>query len=126
MHFCCRTGSTPRHPDTLFLFRCGSKRPLPMKFGRQGIASAPIEAAHELFGFLVIEVIAIVSPIRPKAMPVILTMPAEVDRWLVADTPEALALKKPLTASAPGSFVAQLQLLAPVLGRERAAHPRGN
>jgi len=53
-----------------------------MKFGRQGIASAPIEAAHELFGFLVIEVNAIVSPIRPKAMPVILTMPAEVDRWL--------------------------------------------
>jgi hypothetical protein len=32
-----------------------------------------------------------------------------------------------MTASAPGSFVGRkLQLLAPVLGRERAAHPRRN
>ena len=25
-HFCCRTGSTPRHRDTLFPFRGGGKR----------------------------------------------------------------------------------------------------
>jgi putative SOS response-associated peptidase YedK len=29
-------------------------------------------------------------------MPLILTMPAEVDRWLEADTPDALASNKPL------------------------------
>jgi putative SOS response-associated peptidase YedK len=69
-----------------------------MKFGSQGIASVPIEAAHGLFGFLMIEVNAIVSPIRPKAMPVILIVPAEVDRWLEADTPDALALKEALGA----------------------------
>jgi putative SOS response-associated peptidase YedK len=33
-------------------------------------------------------------------MPVILTMPAEVDRWLEADTPDASALQKPLPDSA--------------------------
>ena len=27
MHFCCRAESTPRHHDTLFLFRCGINRP---------------------------------------------------------------------------------------------------
>jgi putative SOS response-associated peptidase YedK len=34
----------------------------------------------------------IVPPIHPKAMPVILTSPAEVDQWLEADTSDALAL----------------------------------
>src|SRR5271166_3500972 len=36
------------------------------------------------------------SPVHPKAMPVILTTPAEVDRWLEADTPDALPLQRPL------------------------------
>ncbi len=33
---------------------------------------------------------AVVPPIHPKAMPVILTSPTEVDRWLEADTSGAL------------------------------------
>jgi putative SOS response-associated peptidase YedK len=37
-----------------------------------------------------------VAPIHPKAMPVILTTPAEVDTWLLADTPKALELQRPL------------------------------
>jgi putative SOS response-associated peptidase YedK len=45
---------------------------------------------HELFGFLTTEANAVVAPIHPKAMPVIPTSPAEVDRWLEADTPDAL------------------------------------
>jgi hypothetical protein len=44
----------------------------------------------------------IVAPVHPKAMSVILTMPAEVDRWLEADTPDALALQQPLAMSACG------------------------
>jgi putative SOS response-associated peptidase YedK len=45
--------------------------------------------------FLTTEANAIVAPIHPKAMPVILTTPAEVDRWFEADTPDALALQRP-------------------------------
>jgi hypothetical protein len=41
---------------------------------------------------------AIVAPIRPKAMPVILTTPADVDQWLEADTVDALALQPPAGA----------------------------
>ncbi len=39
---------------------------------------------------------AVVAPIHPKAMPVILTTPAEIDLWLLADAPEALELQRPL------------------------------
>ena len=39
-----------------------------------------------LFGFLTTEANTMVAPIHPKAMPVILTTPAEFDRWLEADT----------------------------------------
>ena len=56
----------------------------------------PVEGKHELFGFLTTEANAIVAPIHPKAMPVILTTPAECDRWLEADTVDALALQRPL------------------------------
>ena len=49
---------------------------------RRGPKSAPVEGEHELFGFLTTEANAGVAPIHPKAMPVILTSPAEVDTWL--------------------------------------------
>ena len=64
--------------------------------GVRGPKSAPVEARHELFSFLTTEANAIVTPIYPKAMPVILTTAAEVDQWLEADTPDALALQRPL------------------------------
>jgi len=62
----------------------------------RGPKSAPVEGNHELFGFLTTEANAIVAPVHPKAMPVILTSPDEADRWLEADTPDALALQRPL------------------------------
>ena len=34
--------------------------------------SAPVDGQHELFGFLTTEANAVVAPIHPKAMPVIL------------------------------------------------------
>ncbi len=64
--------------------------------GIRGPKSAPIDGGHELFGFLTTEANAIVAPIHPKAMPVILTTPAEVDRWLAAETLDALVLQRPL------------------------------
>jgi putative SOS response-associated peptidase YedK len=64
--------------------------------GVRGPKSAPVDGQHELFGFLTTEANAIVAPIHPKAMPVILTTPAEVDLWLLADAPKALELQRPL------------------------------
>ena len=55
--------------------------------GVRGPKSAPIEGEHELFGFLTTEANAIVAPIHPKAMPVMLTTPTEVDTWLEAEIP---------------------------------------
>jgi putative SOS response-associated peptidase YedK len=51
---------------------------------------------HALFGFLTTEANAVVRPIHPKAMPVILTTEAEVDKWMTAPVPEALELQRPL------------------------------
>jgi putative SOS response-associated peptidase YedK len=54
------------------------------------------EAAHELFGFLTCEPNAIVRPIHPKAMPVLLTRREEVETWLAAPIEEAVKLQRPL------------------------------
>jgi SOS response associated peptidase (SRAP) len=64
--------------------------------GVRGPKSAPVEGRHELFGFLTTDANAIVAPIHPKAMPIILTTAAEVDQWLEADTADTLALRRPL------------------------------
>jgi putative SOS response-associated peptidase YedK len=52
--------------------------------GVRGPQCAPVEGEHELFGFLTTEANAIVA--------LILTTAAEVDQWLTAETPDALAL----------------------------------
>jgi putative SOS response-associated peptidase YedK len=64
--------------------------------GVRGPKSASVEGLLELFGFLTTEANAIVAPVHPKAMPVILTTPAEVDLWLEAEAVEALVLQRPL------------------------------
>jgi putative SOS response-associated peptidase YedK len=64
--------------------------------GVRGPKNVPVSGRHELFGFLTTDANAIVAPIHPKAMPVILTTPDEFDRWLQADTVDALALQRPL------------------------------
>ncbi len=64
--------------------------------GVRGPKSAPVDGEHELFGFLTTEPNAIVAPIHPKAMPVILTTPEEIQLWLIADPPKALELQRPL------------------------------
>ena len=64
--------------------------------GVRGPKSAPVGGRHELFGFLTTEANAIVAPIHPKAMPVILTTPEGADLWLSAGADDALALQWPL------------------------------
>ena len=54
------------------------------------------ETTNDLFAFLTTEPNRVVAPVHPKAMPVILTTPDEMDRWMSAPTPEALRLQRPL------------------------------
>lgn len=58
------------------------------------------EGEHLLFGFLTTEANDTVRPIHAKAMPVILRTPEEMDQWMTAPAPEAVALQRPLAADA--------------------------
>lgn len=54
------------------------------------------ETTDDLFGFLTTDANLEVGAIHPKAMPVILTQPDELERWMTAPVAEALALQRPL------------------------------
>ncbi|SIQ46995.1 MULTISPECIES: SOS response-associated peptidase [Acidiphilium] len=54
------------------------------------------ETTNDLFAFLTTEPSKVVGRYHPKAMPVILTTPDEIDTWMNAPAPEALALQRPL------------------------------
>ena len=90
-------------PKTPIWFALSQDRPLfafaglwtPWR-GVRGPKNAPVEGEHELFGLLTTEANGLIAPIHPKAMPVILMTPAEVEQWLEAETPEALALQRPV------------------------------
>lgn len=51
---------------------------------------------NDLFAFLTTEPNNVVSPIHPKAMPVILRTEEERETWLMAPTSEALKMQRPL------------------------------
>jgi putative SOS response-associated peptidase YedK len=100
--FCEYGGTKPRMTPTWFAL--SKDRPL-FAFaglrtrwrGVRGPKSAPVEGEHELFGFLTTEANAIIAPIHPRAMPVILTTAEEFDLWLEGETVEALKLQRPLS-----------------------------
>jgi putative SOS response-associated peptidase YedK len=54
------------------------------------------ETTNDLYAFLTTEANAEVGAIHPKAMPVILTTDEETETWLTGETPEAMALQRPL------------------------------
>ncbi len=64
--------------------------------GTRGTKADSVTGEHRLFGFLTTEPNAEVRPIHPKAMPVILKTPAEIDAWLTAPWGEVASMQRPL------------------------------
>ena len=99
--FCEYADTKPRKTPTWFALR--EDRPL-FAFaglwtrwrGGRGPKSALVEGEHEQFGFLTTAANAIVAPIHPKAMPVIVTTTEEFDLRLEGETVEALKLQRSL------------------------------
>jgi len=96
--FCEYTDSQPKVPHW---FALDDTRPL---FAFAGIwrpwtgARKKETREHLLFSFPTTESNDVVRPIHAKAMPVMLTTPAEFDTWLTAEPDEALKLQRPLPA----------------------------
>lgn len=94
----CRPGAPRNYP---VWFALGQDRPLAFFAGirtewtsvrklKEGAVTV------DLFAFLTCPPNAEVAPVHPKAMPVILTQPAEWLHWLTAPAAEALRLQRPL------------------------------
>ena len=54
------------------------------------------EITNDLFAFLTTEPGKEVAAIHPRAMPVVLTTPDEIETWMTAPTDVALKLQRPL------------------------------
>jgi putative SOS response-associated peptidase YedK len=90
--------SKPHGGDVWFAF--DESRPLAVLAGiwtnwtsvrkvREGLTT------NDLFGFLTTEPNDVVGPVHPKAMPVILNTPDEIETWMTAPAEEALKLQRP-------------------------------
>ena len=64
--------------------------------GTRGSMKTPRPGEHQLFAFLTCEPNGVVGRVHPKAMPVILTTPDEIEMWMTAEWPHAQALQRPL------------------------------
>ena len=58
------------------------------------------EVTADLFGFLTTSPNAEVSAVHPKAMPVILTTPEQLEAWMTAPAGKVVAMQQPLSDGA--------------------------
>jgi putative SOS response-associated peptidase YedK len=58
------------------------------------------ETTNDIFAFLTTEPNAVIGAFHPKAMPVILTTPEEIETWMTAPAADALTLQRPLADDA--------------------------
>jgi putative SOS response-associated peptidase YedK len=100
--FCEYADTKPKKTPTWFAF--DETRPLAVFagiwtswHGTRGTKANPVEGEHQLFGFLTTEANDVVGAIHSKAMPVILTAPAEIETWMTAPAEEALKLQRALS-----------------------------
>jgi putative SOS response-associated peptidase YedK len=63
--------------------------------GDRGTKSKPMPGPHDVYGFLTTTPNAVVEPIHPKAMPVILTTDEERDVWMRAPPQLPLSARSP-------------------------------
>jgi putative SOS response-associated peptidase YedK len=103
--FCEYADTKPRKTPTWFAL--DDSRPLAIFAGiwtpwrgTRGTKANPVEGEHQLFGFLTTNANAEVGAVHPKAMPVILTTPAEIEQWMTAPTEDALKMQRPLRDNA--------------------------
>lgn len=78
-------------PDGAPMFFAGIWRDWP---GDRGPKSKPVPGPHRIYSFLTTEPNAIVKPIHPKAMPVVLAA-QDAQTWLTAAPADALQLQRP-------------------------------
>lgn len=65
-----------------------------MTNSERGTKAEPIPGPHNVYGFLTTEPNAVVAPVHPKAMPVILRED-DWDKWLESPAEEAMKLQRP-------------------------------
>ena len=92
--------------------------------GTRGPKAAAVTGEHRLYAFLTCPPNAVVGPVHPKAMPVMLTTPEEWDTWLTAPVAEALALQRPLPAELMRSIPHGPKAKRPDVEAPQPAKPR--
>jgi putative SOS response-associated peptidase YedK len=99
--FCEYADTKPRKTPTWFAL--SDSRPLAFFagiwttwHGKRGTKANPVEGEHLLYGFLTTGANAEVGAIHPKAMPVILRTPDEIDAWLMCPAEDVPTMQRPL------------------------------